>query len=703
MVYKSLAFILGFTCFIVQIVLLREFMSLFQGNELVIAIILGLWMLTTAAGAWAGRKVIRISGSSIPVFSALITCGASPLLGIFFILWLRTQLYDPGVMVGLQGSMLLSLIGLLLFCIASGMMFTLLATSLAKSHGRGGIVKIYAIEALGSLAGGVVFNFILIYTFDSMQVLLMLMVITFLAAVMYAWLHKKTIQAAIGLLSLVFAIIISSTIDLEQISLSMIYPEREAIMSRDTPFGKLVATVQSGQSDIYLNGQTLVSSGDIAGKEEKIHFAMSLHNDPGNILMLFGGLDGSPAEVCKYQVAILDYIDQDPWGKEYADMLAISDWPEGINIYQMDPKSFFIETEEKYDVILFNGPHPNTIGTNRFYTRDFYSLVKEHLKPSGIFSTSMPAAGNYLSEELKMLFSSIYITLKTEFEHVRIMPGGNTYFLASDAPIQGNITERISNKGILTDYVNMYYLDDKLMAQREQLIVEQLDEQVNYNTVVRPVAAYLSILAWLGLQQLPLIPLILVPLILMGILLFSMSRYNLGLFTTGFTASSGEFLLLIVFQSIYGFIYQMAGLIIMIFMSGLFAGAGFLFRFFKTKHQNFIIVQVFVGLFCMLIPLLIVYPGTGWMPGILVGILTFTLAALTGIQYQLASHLRHGSMEKTASSTYGADLAGSAFGIFFMGVFVFPILGMINTVIILLAINILAAFVLYLKKGRAHA
>jgi hypothetical protein len=304
-----------------------------------------------------------------------------------------------------------------------------------------------------------------------------------------------------------------------------------------------------------------------------------------------------------------------------------------------------------------------------------------------------------MDDEMNMLFSSIYATLKSEFEYIRIIPGNKTYILASDNPLEGNITQRISDKGIITDYVNLFYLDDRLIAGRAQQIRDHLDENAPVNTVTRPVAALITILRWLGLQQLPVIPLILVPLILMGIIIFMMSQYNIGLFTTGFTASSGEFLLLIAFQAIYGFIYQMAGLIIMIFMAGLFAGAGFIFKVFKTNRKSFILVQVIMGLLCLAIPVLVQYSGTGLVSGILIGILTFAFATFTGIQFQLANHLRQGSIEKVASSTYGADLAGSAFGVFFMGVFVFPLLGILNAVIILALLNITVATGLYLKRA----
>jgi len=669
-----------------------------MGNELVIAIILGLWMLVTAFGAWIGKRGSVKNIVSGPVFIALLISGASLLLGIFFTLWLRSYLYAPGVMVSLQGTILLSLTGLLIFCLISGIMYTMLASSLSQTEGRRGIANTYAIEALGSLVGGIVFNFVLIHIFGSVQILIMLMIINCIAATLFALANKKTIQAAFGLILIVMTAISSIFLDFEQAAVSMIFPDREVVMSKDTPFGKLVATQHSGQSDLYLNGQVLVSTGDIADREEKVHYAMCLHNDPGHVLMLFGGLDGSPSEVCKYQPSALDYVDQDPWSIEFAERLIISEWPEGINIYKTDPKLYFKESEDKYDLILYNGPAPNTIGSNRFYTRDFYHKLKAHLKPGGIFSTSLPAAGNYLSNEMKLLFSSIHNTLRTEFEHIRIIAGNKTYFLASDAPLAGNITERISNKGIFTDYVNQYYLNDKSIADREQLIKEQLDENAHINTGARPIAAHLSILGWLGLQQVPLIPLILIPLILMGIILLRLSRYNIGLFTTGFTASSSEFLLLIAFQSIYGFIYQMAGLIIMIFMAGLFAGAGFMFKFFKTKQQSFIILQVLTGLFCLAIPYLFQYSCTGWTPGILIGLLTFVMAMVTGIQYQMASHLRQGSIGKVASSTYGADLTGSAFGVFFIGVFAFPLLGILNTVIMLALLNIAVAALIYLKK-----
>ena len=53
---------LGFTSTFTQIYLIREFLTVLYGNELVIGIVLACWMLLTGAGAYLGRFFKKISG-----------------------------------------------------------------------------------------------------------------------------------------------------------------------------------------------------------------------------------------------------------------------------------------------------------------------------------------------------------------------------------------------------------------------------------------------------------------------------------------------------------------------------------------------------------------------------------------------------------------------------------------------------------------
>ena len=59
------AFSLGFTAIITQIILLREFLTVFYGNELIIGIVLTNWMVLTAIGAGIGRKTLTFRSNTV--------------------------------------------------------------------------------------------------------------------------------------------------------------------------------------------------------------------------------------------------------------------------------------------------------------------------------------------------------------------------------------------------------------------------------------------------------------------------------------------------------------------------------------------------------------------------------------------------------------------------------------------------------------
>jgi hypothetical protein len=60
------AFMLGSTTIIAQILLLREFLTVFNGNELVIGVVLANWMVLTGIGAYLGKYPIRVNYLSTP-------------------------------------------------------------------------------------------------------------------------------------------------------------------------------------------------------------------------------------------------------------------------------------------------------------------------------------------------------------------------------------------------------------------------------------------------------------------------------------------------------------------------------------------------------------------------------------------------------------------------------------------------------------
>ncbi|MFW5721083.1 MAG: hypothetical protein ACOCWW_01705, partial [Bacteroidota bacterium] len=124
---KTGIILLGFITFITQIILLREFLTFFNGNELVIGIILANWMLLTGFGAYIGRFFKTHRNRQTIIFSLLALLIFIPVVTVFLLHFLWNAIYPGGVMVGITQVFYYSLFLLSPFCIVAGMLFTLIA------------------------------------------------------------------------------------------------------------------------------------------------------------------------------------------------------------------------------------------------------------------------------------------------------------------------------------------------------------------------------------------------------------------------------------------------------------------------------------------------------------------------------------------------------------------------------------------------
>ena len=80
--------VLGISAIITQIILLREFLVLFSGNELVIGIILGNWLLLSGIGTYLGKYIHK---KYYPIFQLIIA--VLPLIQILLIRLSRNSIF----------------------------------------------------------------------------------------------------------------------------------------------------------------------------------------------------------------------------------------------------------------------------------------------------------------------------------------------------------------------------------------------------------------------------------------------------------------------------------------------------------------------------------------------------------------------------------------------------------------------------------
>lgn len=700
---------LGATSLITQIVLLREFLSVFYGNELIIGIVLTNWMLITGVGAYLGRSSLRRKHKIGAIILMQLLLAVLPFITVFLLNILRNLVFNVGEMIDILHILYASFILLIPFCLISGFTFTLLCHVISAYYKTNLIGKVYSFEAVGSIAGGLLFNLILIYLFDSFQILVFLMMINFTSAFLLSFKLKKLITKIIIAALACILLIPPLFIDFGTLAKEILYNDQKVIYHNDTPYGSLMITEDNGQRNFFENGVFLFSTNtkDVTTIEEPVHFAMIQHPNPKSVLLISGGVAGMTNEILKYNVDRIDYVEINPEiiriGRKYTSALE----NQRIRIITQDPRLYINRNPSNaYDVALINTPEPSTSGLNRYYTVEFFTELKAVLQKDAIVSIAVTASANYMSEESVSLNSVLYHTLKQVFNNVTIIPGTKNYFLASDKKLTANIVQQLDEKNIDSEYVR-YYLDDMQLSMRSNEIMELLKESDKTNTDFNPIAYYRQLKYWLSHFRFNY-------WILGGILLlcvvFMFSRLhliNIGMFTGGFAASSIQILLIISFQVIYGYVFQMVGIIITVFMIGLAAGAMYLYRMMNgITVRNYIRIQYFIAVYSILLPLLLYFLSSIHIHELIVYIvfffLSFTIACLVGIEFTIASKLQRRQVAHIAAEIYGADLFGSALGALLVAAFLIPLFGISTVSFIVAALNIVSGTLVYIKRKKIH-
>src|SRR5208283_1143317 len=80
---------LGVSCVMTQLALMRELLGAFGGNELVLGLALGNWLLLMGIGAWLGRTTDKLQNPQAVLVVAQIWVAVLPLLQVFLLRALR--------------------------------------------------------------------------------------------------------------------------------------------------------------------------------------------------------------------------------------------------------------------------------------------------------------------------------------------------------------------------------------------------------------------------------------------------------------------------------------------------------------------------------------------------------------------------------------------------------------------------------------
>jgi len=747
--YLLIAFIaMGFSSMISQIVLLRELVLLFTGNELTLGIILALWLLWTAFGSGVMGRLIKFSARPLIL---LISCQfllvvLLPLSVIFIRSSRLIFSVASGEITNPIFVLIVPLIALAPVCIIVGFLYTLgcklLSQTGQKIHssvpGR-----VFLFEAIGSGIAGFIASIILFRFLENFQIVTIVCIVNLgIAFLFWIVIRQKLLPLLIPCAVISIAMMIFLFPRLDDFSNKKLWGDLQLLHSETTIYGNIVITGLGESISFYENGVLMFTHPDLMYAEESVHFALLEHLKPHNVLLIGGDAAGSLPQVLYHpQIQRVDFVLLDPksiqLAQEFLPSLAEILKDERIKIWYRDGRIFLKQTDTKYDVIIVNLPDPQTALINRFYTLEFYQSVQKKLTQDGILSFSITSSENVLSDEQTVFLNDLYRTMKQVFEDIVLIPGNSIHFIGccssgvlTDDPQV--LVQRLQQRRLPTLYIREYYIPFRMAKDRMDYIDEKITQyQIkNFNRDFQPIGYFYSIILWLtyfnidlktlihyfdwiGKYILFLLPVILFILVLLWFIFSGRKRQStkpgilLAIMTIGFSEISLEVLIILGFQAIYGYAYYQLALIMSGFMIGLTIGSWYSLKSiqtFKSGFKNFLLFQFILTLYPLITFVVLLTLSRVMLPAFAIQIIFLLLIIgagfLGGFQFPLANHLifkAEERIERVGGMLYASDLFGSVIGALITSTLLIPLFGLGYTCVVFSILNLGILIILLLN------
>jgi spermidine synthase len=625
----------GFTAVVGQIVLMRELIQVFNGNEIALGILLATWLLWTAVGSGL-TSALRIGQDKPRLAAAALECLlAVSLPATIWALRGAKSFFQtvPGELVGPVPMLLTSLACLSVFCFASGALFVAAARMAESESGltpRTAASSAYLVEAAGSALGGILASIVFVRFCNAFQIAVIVGLINLcLAAALVLRLRRAQVAvlaAAAVLAAIPLFIWLAPQWDAS--ARARLWRGFHVIASRDTIYGNLTVTetgedgagVPSDKSSslgwdtgsirsLYENGAILANAPDPAAAEEAVHYALLEHTAPKRVLLIGGGVNGGVAEALKHPtVERLDYVELDPaliaMARQFfpAQTAVFASDPR-VNLHLEDGRRFLTTTSDRFDAILVDVPDPQTAQLNRFYTVEFFRLARAHLLPGGLVAIELRSSEETISPDLAAFLQSIRRTLGEVFPYQAAIPGDTIHFFAAVQP--GVLTTdpqvlvaRLRERRLATQYVREYFIPFRMTPDRMQQVETDLAPTATtpVNRDFAPIAYAFDVVLWSAqfksgyadwlraAEQVKFRTIgeavALVLLVCVGVLALLPGRERRGraaagscVAATGFTLMALQIFLLLGFQAVYGYVYTELAILIGLFMAGIALGS----------------------------------------------------------------------------------------------------------------------------------
>jgi spermidine synthase len=424
----SLLFATGLTSMGMEVVWVREFTPFVGTVVYAFATILGVYLAATFFGSriyrqWSVRQVkeTALLWTLLAIFALLPLVAASPKFSMFWVLRLALGI---GPFAGLLGFL----------------------TPMLVDRWAGGdpanAGKAYAINVVGCILGPLLAGFLLLPWVSERWSLLLLSVPWLIiglrpmvsSGASHGWVPRI---AAYALLPVTFGIFLASE------GYEQEYPNSSRIMRDST--ATVIAT-GSGMSKLLLvNGYGMTSLTPITKMMAHLPLAF-LDRPPQDALVICFGMGTTFRSLHSWgiPVTVVELVPSVPrlFSYFHSDASEVLSSPLS-HVVVDDGRRYLERTDRRYDVITIDPPPPvEAAGSSLLYSADFYSVVRERLRPGGILQQWLPIGDK---EDL----TAVTRALSQSFRYVRVFAygrGWGFHFLASDKPFRDRSASELAQR-----------------------------------------------------------------------------------------------------------------------------------------------------------------------------------------------------------------------------------------------------------------
>lgn len=729
---ERIFFLNGIFALFAQIILVREFISVFYGNELIIAIVTAFWMVANVLG----NRIAATFPKKSTMLTVILFLNAIVLLPcmLIFLKHLSGNFIDSSnTLTPLKNILWSSFFVIGPIGTLNGFLFSIGCGVTKKEH-HANALNLYRRETAGFLLGGILFTFIFSSRFTNFETTIYLTYIMLITISFASFTHFK--KSAIRLVFLCVPLILFFMPDASFFNAyeKLNFKNEKLIKTISGIYGKIQITEKNNQSNFYLNNFYLGCSLDLKTAQEDAFIPLCAAKEKTSVLYVGNLYNETLSELTKdkkvksiyappLDIKMLNTIK--PFLAN-TQQQALDN--EKVTIPDEESRIFLKNTDTKFSTILINMGDPKNGIMNRFYTKEFFKLLKSRMTDDAVLIISLRHNQHYVSEADAHLLKSISSTLKSVFPFTKNYLSDMTLLTAAKTDIliktSGQAAANLTIDKDTKTHINKRLIEiifSEKAHEKFNHIINAATTNIPLNTDLRPVSYYFNLMKqstlygtekffkftgnlrlafWIGLS------------LFLSLIFYPKKKKDLPL-TLFYNMSAVSFscmlLLMCLIYSMhafYGVAYYRISLITAVFMGGIYQGTTYAdtTRSLKNQplisfHLRFASLRFVLLLFTAFLMLVFLFFGKFLLPSAIQTLMYLLMGFYTGVfngySFGLLKYILEdftGNPKTTSAKLYAFDIFGGSLGAFLCGSIFIANLGVFQTCTVAMSLVFFSIF-----------